>query len=396
MGRTIPPISTEVTYNQIDEPLVFSKALFDILLKEDNPGELLALYAFYYYTAKWQRTNQPMAIGNYTATALKIGIKKVKELKHRLRELGLIESIVRRDSQNRVSGHFIGLNMVWQTPAVQTEGPEGPFRSRGSVFHRVQNGPSNALNSDNKKDIKTRARDRVTYGELKDLFPKEWLDNDGFIQSFNKYVTHRRQQRKDQFTKMGAEQKVKEWTQYPIQTIIQAIDEKISHDWVDIYPDKIRPQQIESHRTILSHSIPPEEVISRHFKLLKSSWLDQVLRPALAMLPSNTNGEGLQVATGICRIADWFDSQQKRPTDPRGFDGPKLTSQEEAFYSKWTNIPGAFHIIREYIEWLKGQTWLSRITPSAFQPESKIFEQYFNHAQRNRYGINLFTGQPLH
>ena len=62
----IPTMS--ISYDIQDEPIVIHKSIIDKFLKKDKPGDLIALYLFYYYTAKWQKTNQPKATTGYSAT----------------------------------------------------------------------------------------------------------------------------------------------------------------------------------------------------------------------------------------------------------------------------------------------------------------------------------------
>ena len=46
--------------NFIENQLVIlTKQTLDVFLRQENAAELIALYTFYYYTAKWQQTNQP-------------------------------------------------------------------------------------------------------------------------------------------------------------------------------------------------------------------------------------------------------------------------------------------------------------------------------------------------
>ena len=56
--------------------IILSKQTLDLFLKQDNPADLIALYCFYYYTAKWQGTNQPKATTDYAAKGLKWGLDK--------------------------------------------------------------------------------------------------------------------------------------------------------------------------------------------------------------------------------------------------------------------------------------------------------------------------------
>ena len=68
----------ESPYDKNQEPIVISKATSDIFLKEKNPSELMALYWFYYYTAKWQGTNNAKATTFYAAKGLKWGEDKIR------------------------------------------------------------------------------------------------------------------------------------------------------------------------------------------------------------------------------------------------------------------------------------------------------------------------------
>ena len=110
--RTKPNNTTYFKIDTQQEPIVLSKHLMDILLSNKNSSDCIALYCFYYYTAKWQKTNQPKATTEYTAKGLNWGIGKVRMIKNILRELHLIEDIVIR-KDNVIIGHFIKVNFIW-------------------------------------------------------------------------------------------------------------------------------------------------------------------------------------------------------------------------------------------------------------------------------------------
>ena len=65
---------------------MLSKQTLDLFLKQKNLADLIGLYCFYYYTAKWQQTNQPKATTGYAAKGLKWGIQKIQKHK-KIREL---------------------------------------------------------------------------------------------------------------------------------------------------------------------------------------------------------------------------------------------------------------------------------------------------------------------
>jgi hypothetical protein len=110
-----------ITYSEHEEPIVLSKALFDLLLKQEHSAELIALYSFYYYTAKWQKTNIPKAVNTYVGKALDWSDMKVSRYKSMLIDLGLIENCIRKDdSNNKILGHYIKVNFIWSKHSVET------------------------------------------------------------------------------------------------------------------------------------------------------------------------------------------------------------------------------------------------------------------------------------
>ena len=74
-------------------PAVIDKSVYDILLKSKYPVEALAIYNFYYYTAIWQKTNQPYATNEYVMSGLRLSELKFKRGQNILFEVGLIERI---------------------------------------------------------------------------------------------------------------------------------------------------------------------------------------------------------------------------------------------------------------------------------------------------------------
>lgn len=160
------------TYDRTQEPIILSKPLLDRLLEEDEFPELLALYTFYYYTAKWQQTNRPRATTSYVAKGIGWGIGKVKRIKQKLIQLGLIQSMKETDQAGRVTGWYVQVNFIWsdskipeaQKPNVweglslrtspeqikmineiQKVGFPAGGLSSGWIIQRVENQPTNAL-----------------------------------------------------------------------------------------------------------------------------------------------------------------------------------------------------------------------------------------------------------
>jgi hypothetical protein len=137
MNRT--KSNNQQTYQIEEEPIVLSKPLLDILLAQPAAirSDLISLYCFYYYTAKWQKTNQPKATVEYTTNGLGWSRNRVCKIKGELIRLGLIENIVQRKERNRVIGHFVRVNFIWGL--------------QNTYLHNMENRPVNALSSNRKK-----------------------------------------------------------------------------------------------------------------------------------------------------------------------------------------------------------------------------------------------------
>ena len=140
-----------------NELIIFTKQTYDAFLKSDNPAELIALYSFYYYTAKWQKTNQPKCTTNYAANGLKWSESKIRKFKKELIDLGLIEDIALRDEHNKIAGHYIKLNYILKQSTLKEihtiENPQ--CGNSDSVEKKGTNALSdnniNALSTNNKK-----------------------------------------------------------------------------------------------------------------------------------------------------------------------------------------------------------------------------------------------------
>lgn len=141
----------------IEEQLVIlTKQTIDCFLKTEAPADAMALYTFYYYTAKWQETNQPKCTTAYTSKALHWSEVKVRKIKKILNDAGLIEDIQEKDKDGKISGHYIKLNyVIKQSTLKETHTVENPqCGTSDTVENRETNALSansvNALSSGNK------------------------------------------------------------------------------------------------------------------------------------------------------------------------------------------------------------------------------------------------------
>jgi len=84
-----------------DPPHVYiTKTTLDRLKDEPNSGDCLALYAWYCYTAVWQKTNIIWANVSYMVKLTKWNISKVRRVRSQLLELKLIEDIQKHKTED--------------------------------------------------------------------------------------------------------------------------------------------------------------------------------------------------------------------------------------------------------------------------------------------------------
>lgn len=96
------------------------------ILKKYWP-DTIAVYMFYYYTAKWQGTNQPKCTVEYIAKWLGMTAERVRKARQKLLENTLIDDIQRKDSQGKITGVYVKIN----------------YSSTLTIFHSVDNHQTN-------------------------------------------------------------------------------------------------------------------------------------------------------------------------------------------------------------------------------------------------------------
>lgn len=110
----------KAAYNKNEEPIVISKALLDLLLSQEKPTDLIVLYVFYYYTAKWQGTNQVRATVVYVCGGLKWTAKRTQAARKKLAQLGLIEDLYDRNAATgRIEAAYVKVNFLWSKRAIE-------------------------------------------------------------------------------------------------------------------------------------------------------------------------------------------------------------------------------------------------------------------------------------
>ncbi len=163
---TKPITPDSVQYNNLEEPIILSKPILDLLMQEPKHAELIALYIFYYSKAKWQGTPQLKASTLYVMQELEWTEEKVLRIKKRLKELQLIEDIVIHSVGNKILGHYIKVNLSIPVPH--------SYQVLGNIGKKK----SDSKEKDTKKKIiiKEKDEDGITFSMFEnfwEIYPKK-------------------------------------------------------------------------------------------------------------------------------------------------------------------------------------------------------------------------------
>jgi len=168
-----------------NEICIVSKATIDSFLKQDKPADLIALYLFYYYTAKWQGTNQPRVTIPYVCKGLGWGHNRVRDTKRKLVSMGLIEDVRRTDEHGKTTGWFIRIKYFWSRkteanihPTYNGEGGlcKSNNHNKNSTLpknHRVDFREVNALNDNNKNALSDNIPGKTSHRQKSSQSVKE-------------------------------------------------------------------------------------------------------------------------------------------------------------------------------------------------------------------------------
>lgn len=149
-----------IIYTIQEEPIVLSKALIDTLLKREDYVELIALYVFYYYTAKWQHTNQPKASDKFCMSGLKWGHTKFYKTKEKLLELHLIEKVCKKTEYGKIIKWYVKVNFIWKNETINQNAQNVTMevKNQNAQKPHVDNERTNALSSNSINALSSNSR----------------------------------------------------------------------------------------------------------------------------------------------------------------------------------------------------------------------------------------------
>jgi len=234
-----------MSYNIDQEPIVLSKPLIDLILKQKNPADLIALYTFYYYTAKWQKTNKVRATVGYVAKGLKWGVDKTRDRRNQLKAIGLIEDKTQAKKGERGFGKsYVEVKFIWTQE--KASNVLSDLRTPQNTHHVKSD--TNAL-----RDSKQMQRKNLglTNQENKlnlpkhlaiELFPKKFQRDERFQEHWVEWVKYRKTEKKNAIGVMSFKKllnKIKKWS---VKDSIDSINHSIENGYTGLFePNRGKP-----------------------------------------------------------------------------------------------------------------------------------------------------------
>lgn len=112
--------SKEKEIDILHNSVIIPKATMDIFLKEKNFSKVYGLYCFYYYTARWQKTNQVWAVKSFVMKGMKIGKRSFEKAHKRLEELGLVKRFARKDENGKIKNWYVKVNYILKRTTIKS------------------------------------------------------------------------------------------------------------------------------------------------------------------------------------------------------------------------------------------------------------------------------------
>lgn len=241
----------DIELNDIaDDLLILNKITVDRLFQLENCADCIALYVFYYKTAKWQKTNTVKANDQYVKKSLKWGISKIQKTKQTLKEHGLID-IVQRRKDGKIEGWFIKVSYL------MNERKADEIKIKVQNINNTQNEQVENCTSGNEETNALKEKIKCLEKELEMLKDnKKERKKKKQAQSYDEQIAEYTQNEELQnalkaFTQMRSFIK-KPMTEYALKLMLKKLDEmgntdntkiailnqSITHNWQGIFPLK--------------------------------------------------------------------------------------------------------------------------------------------------------------
>lgn len=148
-------------------PVTITADTLQILTKQENRTNLVALYMMYVEITTWQKNNSVKATTEFMQNRLGWGEKRFRQTKQKLIELGLIEDRNKRDDKGRVTGSYILVKHVITPDNYPVTGQDGRLDYNPPSANDLHLS-ANDLNKSTRQDIHTY-KNQVTEEDFRQI-----------------------------------------------------------------------------------------------------------------------------------------------------------------------------------------------------------------------------------
>lgn len=219
-----------------------TKVTIDRLLKEENQSDLLALYLFLSYTARWQGTDQPKCTVSYIAAGLGWNERTVQRRKSQLRAMGLIEDVASKDAAGKVIGWYVrvGYLVKVKTTPAKNDGVDGENHGDKNAGGGEKS-PKCLLTGNDKcfETSKDSAPEKITPKHTLEhaeppLLPAA-LDTPAFRAAWEEYIQYRKDSKLKKLLPRSIQKMWSAMSAYGVSPSIAAIERSIANGWQGIF-----------------------------------------------------------------------------------------------------------------------------------------------------------------
>lgn len=358
-----------IRYPTTEEPIVLSKPLLDLILKQERPAELIALYIFYYYTAKWQRTYRLKATTSYVSKGLGWGLEKVRRTKKQLIQMGLIEDVVSRDLANKITGHYIQIRFTpMNDPTLR-------------VFHRVEN-PEGNTSIYNNKNISLASFENDAKGERSLIVEK----NKPYLPIARRLSTIIQTTKRIKHTPRQVQNWANEIRKLVERQGVEVSRVELALNWYATHVGDPYVPIIESGKSLRNKFIRLEAAMERDRQTtmpIKDSH-PHLTKIITRVFPEVNNTKDLpKIHAAIRDLREWRDSCVK-----------KWKKKGKRYAHYYSNIPSTASLLVGYVEWLDKQSWIDDVHPTMFRLDSRPMRKYLKRVQEQKC-FDFETGEIL-
>lgn len=222
--------TTEIKLLDIaDELLIINKATIERLFQEENT-DVLVLYMFYYKTAKWQKHNPIKASDEYCQKCLSWGLKRVKNVKKELKDMGLISVEKRLNEKQQIDGWYVRINYY-----INYENSSGSISS-GSIPPLVAKRDHNILINNNINTINNK----------KEIHKESYFNSENLDKAIKEWLEYKKERKDKPYTEIGLKKLLTQIknnvNEYGEQQVVNLIDECMGNNYKGIIFDKLKKQ----------------------------------------------------------------------------------------------------------------------------------------------------------